>query len=318
MHNWKKHAPNPERFDIFLFDAFSNHCLANTVEPLRAANALADRALYEWRFWTLDGGPVQSSSGLQVSPHGRFSDASGNTLVVMPSYGVRQIEPRTTSRALFSIAPRYTRLAGFDTGSWLLAQAGLLDGYRATIHWDELTSFAERFPEVGALRERFVIDRDRITCSGAMAAFDLIIHLIAGDHGPMLAMDVAQLFMSRDAVGPQAFQSSAGGKTVNRALALMQQNLEAPLDIPSLARAVGCTQKTLEQRMVAALQATPQAVYRHLRLTRARQLVMDTDLTIAEIAERCGYENASAMTRAFRTLFGHAPSAVRRRSASHT
>lgn len=306
-----KVASPPHRFDILLFEAFSNHCLANTVEPLRAANMLADRDLYEWRFCTLEGGSVNSSSGLQVAPHGHLADTSGHTLVVMPSYGVRRIAPREVGRALYQVAPRYGCLAGFDTGSWLLAQAGLLDGYRATIHWDELSPFAERFPDVDAVRERFVIDRDRITCSGAMAAFDLIIHLIAADHGPLLAMDVAQLFMSRDAVDQMLPYATGGGKTVKRALAIMQDSIEAPLSIPALARKLGCTQKTLELRMATALQATPQAVYRRLRLTRARQLVIDTDLPISEVAQRCGYENASAMTRAFRALFGLAPSDVR-------
>lgn len=308
----QKIKPKAHRFDILLFDAFSNHCLANTVEPLRAANMLAGRNLYEWRFCTLQDGSVQSSSGLQVAPHGRLTENTGDTLVVMPSYGVRRIAPRDANRALFQAARRYRCLAGFDTGSWLLAQAGLLDGYRATIHWDELTPFAERFPEVDAIRERFVIDRDRITCSGAMAAFDLIIHLIAGEQGPLLAMDVSQLFMSRDAVDHRLPFTTKGGKLINRALALMQDRVETPLSIPDLARAVGCTQKTLEQRMLSALQASPQAVYRHLRLTRARQLAMDTDLPIGEIAQRCGYENASAMSRAFRALFGHAPSDARR------
>ena len=311
MQNSEKIAQSSHRFDILLFDDFSNHCLANTVEPLRAANMLAGQSLYEWRFCTLDGGSVNSSSGLQVAPHGALADAVGDTLVLMPSYGVRRIAPRELNRTLYKIAQRYARLAGFDTGSWLLAQAGLLDGYTATIHWDELTSFAERFSDVDAVRERFVIDRDRITCSGAMAAFDLIIHLVAADHGPLLAMDVAQLFMSRDAVDPLVPLATGGGRTVNRAIALMQDTIETPLSIPALARRIGCTQKTLEMRMSATLQATPQTVYRRLRLTRARQLVTDTDLPVSEIAQRCGYENASAMTRAFGALFGQSPSQIR-------
>lgn len=312
MQSSEKIAPNAHRFDILLFEAFSNHCLANTVEPLRAANTLANQSLYEWQFFTLDGGSVQSSSGLQVAPHGSLADAIGHTLVLMPSYGVRQIAKRDVGRAMHNAAPRYDRLAGFDTGSWLLAQAGLLDGYSATIHWDELTQFGERFPEVDVVRERFVIDRNRITCSGAMAAFDLVIHLIAGDHGPLMAMDVAQLFMSRDVVDHRlAFAKGGRGRTVNRALGVMQDTVEAPLSIPALARAAGCTQKTLELKMASALQATPQAVYQRVRLTRARQLAMDSDLPISEIAHRCGYENASAMTRAFRALFGCSPSEAR-------
>jgi transcriptional regulator GlxA family with amidase domain len=145
-----------------------------------------------------------------------------------------------------------------------------------------------------------------------MAAFDLIIHLIARDHGPLLAMDVAHLFMSRDAVDRPLPLATGGGKTVNKALALMQSTVEAPLTISELARSIGCTQKTLEQRMATALNATPQAVYRRLRLTQARQLVADTDLPIFEIAQRCGYDNGSAMTRAFRAQFGQTPSGMRK------
>ncbi|MBT6189377.1 MAG: GlxA family transcriptional regulator [Tateyamaria sp.] len=312
MLSWEKSASTSQRFDIFLFDAFSNHCLANTVEPLRAANTLAGRVLYEWRFCTTQGDPVLSSSGLKVTPHHAVAAAQGDTLVLMPSYGVRRIPARPLARTLLGVAARYNRLAGFDTGSWLLAQAGLLDGYTATIHWDETTAFAERFPEVDVVRERFIIDRDRITCSGAMAAFDLIIHLIARDHGPLLAMDVAHLFMSRDAVDRPLPLATGGGKTVNKALALMQSTVEAPLTISELARSIGCTQKTLEQRMATALNATPQAVYRRLRLTQARQLVADTDLPIFEIAQRCGYDNGSAMTRAFRAQFGQTPSGMRK------
>jgi transcriptional regulator GlxA family with amidase domain len=311
MQKWENIAPVPQRFDILLFDAFSNHCLANTVEPLRAANMLADKELFAWRVCTLDGGTVQSSSGLEIAAHCALPDASGHTLILMPSYGVRRILQRDLDRALRSAARRYDILAGFDMGSWLLAQAGLLDGYKATIHWDELTAFAERFFEVDVLRERFVIDRDRITCSGAMAAFDLVTQLISRDHGAMLAVDVARLFMSRGAVEHTLAFASGGGRTVDRALALMQETIEAPLSIPALARRLGCTQKTLEARMSAALQATPQAAYRRVRLVRARQLAMDTDVSVSEIAQRCGYENASAMTRAFRGEFGVTPRDMR-------
>lgn len=300
-------------FDMLLFDAFSNHCLANTVEPLRAANMLGGEALYDWRFCTLDGGVVHSSSGLQVAPHAALPDGKGDMLILMPSYAVRQIPARPLARVLHTVAPRYRALAGFDTGSWLLAQAGLLDGYRATIHWDELGAFSERFPEVDAVRERFVRDRDRVTCSGAMAAFDLVCEIIAEDHGALLAMDVAQLFMSRDAVA----HTHTSGRLVSRALAVMRDTVEAPLSIPALARAVGCTQKTLEARIGSALQATPQAVYRRVRLTRARQLVEETELPVAEIAQRCGYENASAMTRAFRTLFALSPREMRAGGGRH-
>lgn len=299
-----------QHVDILLFDQFSNHCLANFVEPLRAANGFLRRQHYHWRCLTLDGAPVQSSSGLQIAPHGALTDTVGTALVLMPSYGIRDLDRPDVIRAVTRAACRAQVLGGFDTGSWLLARAGLLDGYAATIHWDMLDGFAERFPDVDVQRERYVLDRDRVTCSGAMAAFDLVTYLIAVAHGPAVAMEVAQLFMSRNT--PLGVTATPVGRTVERAVALMQDNLETPLTIPDIARRVGCTQRTLEHRMRAAMDATPVAVYRRQRLNAVLRLVRDTDLPVAEIAGRCGYDNASAMTRAFRTAFGTSPQDVRK------
>ncbi|MVO17372.1 GlxA family transcriptional regulator [Parasedimentitalea huanghaiensis] len=310
MQSSTKSTDQAQSFDILLFDHFSNHCLANTVEPLRAANTLSRKSLYRWRFLTLNGDPVFSSSGMQVAPHGALRDGAGTTLMVMPSYEFRNLDRWETTRGLRDAARRYTRLAGLDTGSWLLASAGLLDGYRATIHWEELTGFAERFPEVNAVRERYVIDGDRITCSGAMAAFDLTMHLIGEDNGQLLAMDVAQLFMTQDSARSHSSRSHTS-KTVDRASSIMLAHLERPLAISEVARRVGCTQRTLEHRMQAELKTTPQTVYRRLRLNLARKLVSDTDHPVSEIAGRCGYDNPSALTRAFKAEFSITPRQMR-------
>ncbi|WP_037314883.1 GlxA family transcriptional regulator [Ruegeria halocynthiae] len=311
MQDWKKSPSAPQQIGVLLFDGFSNHCLANAVEPLRAANTLAGRALYDWRFLSLDSGAVTSSSGLQVAPHATLQKAGGDMLMVMPSYGFRAHGGWRTLAGLRSAAARYTVMAGLDTGSWLLARAGLLDGHRATIHWEELTGFTERFPEVDARRERYVIDRNRITCSGAMAAFDLVLHLIGRDQGQALALEVAQLFMTRDSARSHSGGAGATSGYVNKALGLMQENLETPLPVSEIARRVGRSQKALSVRMQSELGAGPSQVYRRLRLNLARKLVVETDLTIGEIALRAGYDDPSALTRAFRGEFGTTPRALR-------
>ncbi|GAA6210205.1 GlxA family transcriptional regulator [Cognatishimia sp. WU-CL00825] len=281
------------------------------MEPLRAANSLSRTHLYAWRFLTLDGQSVQSSSGLQIAPHDALSAGSGDLLIVMPSYGVRALDGRDTVMQIRLAAQRYGTIAGFDTGSWLLARAGLLEGYQATIHWDELASFEETFPNCEALRERYVIDGARITCTGAMAAFDVVMHLIGRDHGALLTVDVARLFMTNEAARSYSLARKSSGRMVDRALHLMQENLEQTLSISELARKVGASQRALELRMRDELQETPMAVYRRLRLTYARKLVTETDQSVTEISNRCGYENASAMTRAFKALFGQTPRALR-------
>jgi transcriptional regulator GlxA family with amidase domain len=311
MQSWSKTSSFSQRYGLVLYDGFSNHCLANTVEPLRAANMLSGRQLYQWAFLTVNGLPATSSSGLEVRPHMPLKDAEGDMLLVMPSYGFRKHATWQNRAALGSAAKQFRDLAALDTGSWLLAHAGLLSGHRATIHWEELGAFAEEFSDIDSVRERFVIDGNRITCSGAMAAFDLVMFLIGRDHGQALALEVAQLFMSGH---PQVAMPVGRGRSrsvTNRAIALMQEHVEDPLSIAAIAFRIGCTQKTLESRMRTATGAAPQQVYRRIRLIVARKHVLETVLPVSEIALRCGYQDASAMTRAFKAEFGTTPRALR-------
>ncbi|WP_424943697.1 GlxA family transcriptional regulator [Aliiroseovarius crassostreae] len=299
-----------EIIDFLLFDRFSALCLANSVEPLRAANDLAGKRLYAWRFLTLDGDPVRSSSGMQVTSELRLADARGDMLVVLPSYGFRTHASPANARALAAAARRYSIMAGFDTGAWLLAQAGLLDGHRATIHWEELPAFEETFPEVDAVRERHVKDRNRITCTGALAAFDLTLDRIGAAHGAALRLEVAMLFMAPGAA-PSSAPPIAKSRVVGRALSAMRAAIEDPLPITEIARRAGCSLRDLEHRMRDELGEPPSAIYRRMRLISARKAVIETNLPIAEVALRAGYENASAMTRAFKAEFGATPRQMR-------
>lgn len=314
MQNWVKESAAAQQVDLLLFDDFSGHCLANTIEPLRAANTLAGRKIYAWRFLTLDGFPATSSAGMEVNPHDNLARCKGDMLIAMPSYRYRPLATEPARKSLRAAAGRYGIMAGFDAGAWLLAAAGLLEGRRATIHWEELAGFAEDFPEVQAQRLRYVQDGNRITCTGALAAFDLMMDLIGQSHGQALRLEVAALFMSPEVTeaepAPLAI-GSARSRSVTRALALMQAHLETPLSVIEIARRIGRSRKDLEQRMKAQLGATPQAIYRHLRLIQARKLVLETNLSIAEIALRSGYEDPSAMTRAYRSEFGATPRQMR-------
>lgn len=309
MQNSQKSPVATRQIGVLLFDDFSNHCLANAVEPLRAANTLSRKSLYHWHFLTVDGGPVTSSSGLPVLPEARASDhPGGDMLLVLPSYGhLRHVTP-DTMRVLRAAARRFDMLVGLDTGSWLLAAAGLLDGYAATIHWDEFDAFAETFPQVTTDSARFVIDRDRASCGGAMTAFELLREMIGRTHGTALQLEIASLFMQG---GPAHPGPRGRGNLVDAGVALMRQNLEEPLSIPALARRLGCTQRRLEIRFRQRLNTSPCKVYQRLRLQAARRMMTATGRSVAEIALRCGYGNASAMTRAYRREFGHAPTATR-------
>jgi transcriptional regulator GlxA family with amidase domain len=299
---------------VLLFDSFSNHCLANAIEPLRAANTLSGKSLYRWTFLSVDGAGVVSSSGLPVQPALPLARHDGGDLLfVMPSYGFRSHANTSTLRALRSAGGRFRTLVGMDTGAWLLAAAGLLAGRRATIHWDEMTALAERFPDLDVRDERYVIDGNRITCGGVTTTFDLVLDLIEAHHGAMLRLEVAALFVP----GETRF---AGGRVhpptrrrgVDLAVAAMRRNLETPLPLGEVAAVAGLSQRGLEAAFRGALGLTPQAVYRGLRLREARRLAEGTTMSVAEIAARCGYADASAMTRAFRQEFGLSPREFRK------
>ena len=297
----------PTQISILLFDRFSNHCLANVLEPLRAANDLSSQQVFEWNIVVLGGQRVRSSSGLRLEADAQLADMRGDMLMVMPSYGFLTHANVTSSRALRAAARRFDILAGLDTGSWLLAEAGLLDGYRATIHWDELDRFSERFSDIDVQKEAVIYDRDRITCGGASTAFALAMQMIEKQHGAALRLRVEHLFS-----GAYAQRPVRRGGIAARAVDLMRAHIEEPLPIAQLAQQLGRSQKHLEQQMLARLGAAPQVIYRRIRLERARQLSLDTTISVAEISVRCGYQDASAMTRAFRSEYGTTPQALRR------
>lgn len=308
MQNWSKTNTQTCQIGILLFDQFSNHCLANALEPFRAANTLLQRKAYDWHILTLDDLPVQSSSGLPVMPTACLSDRlSGDILFVVSSYDHQSLATINCLKILREAAHRYEMLAAFDTGSWLLASAGLMDERNATIHFDELDAFAERFPEVHVRRERWVNDDGIISCGGAMASFELVLHLIGQLHGTALTLEITHLFMHEHATFGQSTPRISNDRRIDKCLLAMEANIETPLSIPVLAKLANCRQRDLEKRFVRILGATPKTVYRRLRLNAAKRLVEMSRMPISEIAVRSGYNNASAFTRAFRREFGVPP-----------
>ena len=287
---------------ICLYPRFSNHCLANALEPLRAANDLSGDPLYRWHLLTPDGSTAVSSSGLPVMPQNKLADApGGNLLMLLPSY---DHEAQTIhARALRTAAYRYDRVAGLDAGAWLMAHAGLLNGYRAVIHADLLRDFEAAFPDVTVLASRWVEDGRWLTAGGATAAFDLMLHLIRRCHGAALAQAVAALFLAGPSAGPP-------DRLVAGAISIMEQTIEAPVPLAELAHRLGVTTRTLTRRFARATGETPGQVYVRLRLDAGRR-ALEAGAGVADAAFRAGYSDASAFARAMRRRFGTAPSELR-------
>jgi len=309
-----------EHFGFLLLPKFSSLCLANALEPLRAANLIAGRPLYQWNLYSLDGNDVTSSNGLTTGPSEPLTEASDiDGLFVVSSYDYRRQVSKPLQKELVSLARQIPVLGGLDTGSFILAKAGLLDGYQATIHWQELGIFEETFHDVITVSDRFVIDRKRITAGGATTTLDLMLHLIAERHGEALRLDVAALFIydgTHVAADPQrpppAMDSLPFPADISDVVALMETNIEEPLRVGEIARRLGMSQKKLERRIRRILNTTPVAYYQHIRLSAARSMVMETLMPVSEIAVRTGYSSASALTRAFSRHFSLTPSDLRR------
>lgn len=305
-----KNSVKPISIAVLLFDSFSNHCLANAIEPLRAANNLSGQKLYEWRFVSLDGSAMTSSSGLTVQIETALSDrAGGDFLFVVTSYDFKLRVSERGNRALRAARKRFGTMVGMDTGSWLLASAGLLSGRRVTIHWDELDHLAESFPDVQVLEDRVVHDNDIRSCGGGTTTFEFSLELIEEHYGSMLRLEVATLFMHGETTRPEP--KLRPGQAPEAAVALMRRTIENPLSIDALARELGMSRKILEKRCMSRFGIGPGRLYMVTRLREARRLLDRSGMSVAEIAARCGYKDASAMTRAFKQEFGVTPRSLR-------
>ena len=304
--------PKPNHFALLLYPGFSALCLANAVEPLRAANTLSRQSLYTWSFLSLETGTVHSSSDMPVHAEA-LSDQRGQYLFVMPSYWHLGHDRLHGRQALRAASARFHTLVGLDTGSWLLAAAGLLDGHRATSHWDTLDALEEAFPDITVTRDRFVIDGNRASCGGATTTLDLMLALIEQHHGPTLALEVAALFMYGERDPSQASSRALPNhKLVRAAAAMMRRNVEFPLKISDIARNLHLSQRALELTFKSQTGQSPARIYRSIRLAEARRRVEETRESVAEIANRTGYADPAALTRAFRKEYGATPSALRR------
>ncbi|SMF79505.1 transcriptional regulator, AraC family with amidase-like domain [Tistlia consotensis] len=307
-------------YGFLLFDGFSNLVLANAIEPLRAANQLSGRLLFRRSLLTPDGAPATSSSGIAVNPDRPLAEAGPlDLLFVVAGYGFRERAGPAALAALGRAAQRSQRLAGLDTGSWLLAAAGLLDGRRATIHWQELEAFDEAFPTVEAVGERYAIDGRAVTAGGATAVLDLMLRLIRDRCGEALTFDVMNLFIyDAEHAADRPFRGARSRRLVEltprlvSAVALMRRNLETPLPLAELARRCGASPRSLARAFQREFGLPPGRYYQSLRLQAARRLAEETDFGAAEIAVRTGFASGATLSRAFSGHFKATIRSIRR------
>jgi transcriptional regulator GlxA family with amidase domain len=314
--------PNPASLARFAFLTLPNYsmiALANALEACRMANYVAGETVYRWDVVTLDGAPIAASNGLSLSPTVRFDDpARYDILLVCGGIDVRSATDRRLADTLRRMARRGMILGALCTGTFALAEAGLLDGYRCAIHWENLTAIREEFAEVAFVDDLYVIDRDRITCTGGVAPLDLMLALIEARLGRDVAAKVTDEFIvprARPSTDRQIARLLANRgvrqPVLEKAARLMAANVETPLPIDEIAERVGVSTRQLERLFKGHLGLRPVWYYASIRLDRARELLRLTDMSVTEIGVACGFQSPSHFSAAYSRHFGRSPRADR-------
>ncbi|MBT9552525.1 MAG: GlxA family transcriptional regulator [Hydrogenophaga sp.] len=320
-----REAPVQEGFHVgfVLLHDFSMIAFANAVETLRMANYISRRTLYRWTVVQAEPSQPVASNGLTVSSNGSAEDLSScNLVLVCGGLNIRQVTTDPVRRLLRQCAARGAAMGALCTGSFALASAGLLDNHRCAIHWENLAAISEEFPKVRFTPEVFIFDRDRITCSGGTAPLHMVLHLIRGHHGPKLVMAVSEQFIverlrassDRQRI-PQPECIGPGYQHLTEAAEIMAANIEEPLSLIELAGLVGLSLRQLERLFNRYFSMNPAQYYMNLRLRRAQELLTHSSQPIMQVTVACGFQSSSHFCKAYRSLFGHAPSDERRQQA---
>lgn len=304
---------------FLLIPRFSMIALFSALEPLRVANRFAGEA-FSWRFVSMDGEAVAASNGIPVSVTASI-EAIGrpDAVIVCASYDQEAGMTRSVFNELRKLARNGALLGGVDTGAFLLAGAGVLDGYRATAHWETLPAFRESYPQVDVAEETYVIDRGRLTASGGAAPLDMMLDWLGAIENEKLAQKVADtLVHTRHINHPGEARVPAGSRygiedqRLVKAIRLMEEHVEDKLTLKDVARSVDISDRQLERLFHRHLQTTPVGFYRQLRLERAHRLLVYSRLTVRDVALATGFSTLAEFSRAFKGRYGRPPSHARR------
>ena len=293
--------------------------LSSAVEPLRMANIVTGELIYEWSITSIDGAPASASNGLQMSPTVPINSIGNvDILFVCGGVDVRSAVAPSVLSALRRLVDRRVALGALCTGGYALAKAGLLDKYKASIHWENLSALREEFPRILMNDQLFTIDRDRFTCSGGTAPLDLMLNLIRARLGAQVAQLISEQFIldrvrnDRDRqYVPLRAQIGASHETLIKVAQLMETNIEKPLSLDEIAAATALSRRQIERLFKRHLDCVPNRYYLQMRLRRARELLLQTSMPIIDITTACGFQSPPHFSRCYRAQFGCAPSSER-------
>ena len=314
---------NPTRIGFYLVPNFSMIAFSAAVEPLRMANQLTGAELYQWQVISSDGQAVSCSNGISITAQlaagckDRF-----DAVFVCGGINIHRVEDEVGIHWLRQLDKAEIVLGGICTGSYFLAKADLLAGYRCTIHWENMASAREEYPNLVISPELFEMDRNRYSCAGGVAPMDMMLCEIRSKHGADLATRISEQYMcerirdhnDRQRV-PLTQRIGASQPKLAEAVSLMEANIEEPMTLDELSHHVGLSRRQLERLFQRYLHCVPTRYYLELRLERARQLLLQTSMPIVDIALACGFISAPHFSKCYRDTFSIPPRDERRRAA---
>ena len=323
-------GPPVLRVGFLLAQEFTLSAFSLFVDALRLAGDEGDNSAQvrcRWPVMSSRTDPIRSSCGLSVSPTSPLLPPGELDYLVVVG-GLLRANPAlgpAERNYLRAAAAAGTTLVGACTGSFLLCREGLMAGRRACVSWFHFQDFRDEFPEQDVVADRlFLLDGDRITCSGGSNVADLAVFLIerhVGQARAQKAQHVLLLHRVRAADDaqphpPLSTERARSDERVRRVLLTMEQHLGAPLAVSELARRVGLSPRQLERRFQAVLGVSPAGAYRELRLRYAAWLLDNTALSVTDVAVESGFADGAHFSRQFRQAYGRPPSLHRTASAT--
>ena len=312
-----------ERIAFVLLPQCSMMALGSALDALAHANqasrSAGDGLLYDVLLASADGRAVATGGGASVAVDFALKDLPRlDAVLVVSDTPVPQtgFEPLVAwLQAFMQVSPSERRwVGGIGTGAWLLARAGLLRGHRATLHWSHAPLLARSFSDTVVSSHVFESDRQRLTCAGGHAAFDMLLHRIGESHGPAIVEQILAAFSLERPRGPNEAQRvplaariGGGQPKLTEAVALMEANIEEPLATEDIARLVGVSRRQLERLFKLHLDSLPSRYYIEMRLSRARQQLQQTSQSILQIGLACGFSSGPHFSNAYRAHFGVTP-----------
>lgn len=314
------HSGNPNDYYFLMLPHMTMLAFSAAIEPLRVANQAAGKELYRW-FSVTDGGlPIRCSNRIEIHPDMALEDVPSSAFIfVCSGVLVQKVINKTMVNWLRRHVIHGGKIGSLCAGVYALAEAGLLNKCTFTMHWENHPAFMEKYPLLRPTLRRYETDNGVLTCGGGNAATDMMLEIVERDHGKEIALYIADMCIHsrsnhRDMLQRTADSAALGSRNpaLITALRYMQDNLEEGVRLDDIADRVAISNRQLERLFKKFLGRSPMHFFTELRLSRAHELLNDTNLSISEITAATGFSSSGLLSKKFKARFGVSPYSYQR------